>query len=140
MRLYRQLEYEAISERAARVGILLFITVQADGSASTDGDATPIASYRFDFGDGSAPVTTMAPTATVQHTYAAAGTYTVTLVVTATPGGTVSNTAGVASCSSDPVAGNNSATASTTVNNLVPVLGGISPSSAPAAITSRKVT
>ena len=62
------------------------LTVRADGSASTDGDATPIASYRFDFGDGSAPVTTTAPTATAQHTYAAAGTYTVTLVVTDTGG------------------------------------------------------
>ncbi len=60
------------------------------------------------------------------------GTATVTLVVTATPGGTVSNTASIASSSCDPVTGNNSATASTTVNNLVPVLGGISPSAATA--------
>src|SRR5882672_4423589 len=57
---------------------------------------------------------------------------TVTLVVTATPGGTLSNTASVASASCDPVAGNNSSIASTTVNNLVPVLGGISPSTAAA--------
>src|SRR5437867_3402931 len=62
------------------------LTVKADGSGSTDGDATPIASYRFDFGDGSAAVTTQAPTATAQHSYAAAGTYTVTLVVTDTGG------------------------------------------------------
>jgi uncharacterized repeat protein (TIGR01451 family) len=59
-------------------------------------------------------------------------TATVSLVVTATPGGTVSNTASVASCSYDPVTGNDSATASTTVNNLVPVLGSISPSGATA--------
>ncbi len=59
-------------------------------------------------------------------------TATVTLVVTATPGGTVSNTASVASASCDAAAGNNSATASTTVNNLVPVLGSISPSGATA--------
>src|SRR5437667_2721170 len=58
------------------------LTVKADGSGSTDSDATPIASYRFDFGDGTSAVTTTAPTATAQHTYAAAGTYTVTLVVT----------------------------------------------------------
>src|SRR5437899_1471279 len=57
-------------------------------------------------------------------------TATVTLVVTATPGGTVSTTVSVASCSSDPVTANNSATASTTVNNRVPVLGSISPSGA----------
>ena len=47
------------------------LTVLADGSASTDGDATPIATYRFTFGDGTAAVTTNAPTATTQHTYAA---------------------------------------------------------------------
>ena len=62
------------------------LTVKADGSSSADTDATPIASYRFDFGDGSAPVTTTAPTATAQHTYAAAGTYTVTLIATDTGG------------------------------------------------------
>ena len=59
-------------------------------------------------------------------------TATVSLVVTATPGGTVSTTVSVASCSSDPVTANNSATASTTVNNRVPVLGSISPSAATA--------
>jgi uncharacterized repeat protein (TIGR01451 family) len=59
-------------------------------------------------------------------------TATVTLVVTASPGGTLSNTVSVASGSCDPVASNNSATASTNVNNLVPVLGGISPSAAAA--------
>jgi PKD repeat protein len=58
------------------------LTVNADGSASTDTDATPVGSYRFDFGDGTPAVTTTAPTATAQHTYAAPGTYTVTLIVT----------------------------------------------------------
>jgi PKD repeat protein len=58
------------------------LTVSADGSTSTDTDATPIASYRFTFGDGSAAVTTTAPTSAAQHTYAAAGTYTVTLIAT----------------------------------------------------------
>src|SRR5207247_5532087 len=62
------------------------LTVKADGSGSTDGDATPIASYRFTFGDGTAAVTTQAPTATAQHSYAAAGTYKVTTVGTATGG------------------------------------------------------
>jgi len=51
-------------------------------------------------------------------------TATVTVVVTATLGGTLSNTVSVASASCDPVAGNNSATVSTTVNNPVPVGGG----------------
>ncbi|TMQ51349.1 MAG: PKD domain-containing protein [Candidatus Eisenbacteria bacterium] len=62
------------------------LTVTADGSASTDADATPIATYRFTFGDGSPAVTTTAPTATAQHAYAAAGTYTVTLIATDTGG------------------------------------------------------
>jgi PKD repeat protein len=43
---------------------------------------TPISTYRFTFGDGTAAVTTTAPTANAQHTYAAPGTYTVTLVAT----------------------------------------------------------
>jgi PKD repeat protein len=55
------------------------LTVNADASGSTYVDATPIASYQFDFGDGSPIVTTTVPTATASHTYAAAGTYTVTL-------------------------------------------------------------
>jgi PKD repeat protein len=59
-------------------------TVTADGSGSTDTDATPIASYRFDFGDGTSPVTTTAPSA--QHTYAYGGIYTVSLVATDTGG------------------------------------------------------
>lgn len=63
------------------------LTVLADGSASTDDtDSTPIASYRFDFGDGTPAVTTQVPTATAPHTYALAGTYTVSLVVTDTGG------------------------------------------------------
>ena len=61
-----------------------FLTVTANGSTSTDGDLTPIASYRFDFGDGSPAVTTSAPTATATHTYAAAGSYSVTLIATDT--------------------------------------------------------
>src|SRR5260221_968945 len=67
-------------------------------------------------------------------------TATVTLVVTATPGGTVGNTASVASASCDPATGNNSATAITTVNNLVPVLGGISPSGATAGGAAATLT
>src|SRR5262249_61633444 len=37
------------------------LTAKADGSTSTDADATPIASYHFNFGDGSAIVDTNAP-------------------------------------------------------------------------------
>ena len=60
------------------------LTVTADASQSTDTDASPIASYRFDFGDTTPVVTTTAPTATAPHTYAAGGTYTVKLVATDT--------------------------------------------------------
>jgi PKD repeat protein len=62
------------------------LTVIADGSGSSDTDTTPIASYRFDFGDGTPPVVTNAPTATAQHTYSVAGTYTVSLIATDTAG------------------------------------------------------
>ncbi len=58
------------------------LAVTADASASTDTDATPISTYAFDFGDG----TTVGPQATAQHTYAAAGSYTVTATVTDTAG------------------------------------------------------
>jgi hypothetical protein len=57
------------------------LAVTADASASSDTDATPIATYRFDFGDGTPPVGPQSG-ALASHTYGAAGTYTVTVVVT----------------------------------------------------------
>jgi len=60
------------------------LTVSADASASSDIDSTPIATYQFDFGDGTPIVTTTSPTSTTQHTYAATGTYVVTLTTTDT--------------------------------------------------------
>jgi PKD repeat protein len=62
------------------------LVVSADGSGSTDADATPVASYRFDFGDGTPPVVTTAPTASATHTYTAGGKYTVQLIATDTGG------------------------------------------------------
>ncbi|MBX5468894.1 MAG: PKD domain-containing protein [Thermoleophilaceae bacterium] len=62
------------------------LAVTADASASTDLDGTsPIASYSFDFGDGS-PVVGPQPGATATHTYRAAGSYTVRVTVTDTKG------------------------------------------------------
>ncbi len=52
------------------------------------------------------------------------------LIVAPTGIGAVSNTASVATASSDPVAGNNSATVNTTVNYPVPVISSLSPPSA----------
>jgi PKD repeat protein len=53
-------------------------------STSTDADGT-VASYRWNFGDGTPVVTTTAPS--TKHTFAAAGTYAVELVVTDNRGG-----------------------------------------------------
>jgi PKD repeat protein len=60
--------------------------VAVDGSASSDPDGT-IVSHAWDFGDGA---TATGPTA--QHTYAAAGSYTVTLVVTDDDGAEATST------------------------------------------------
>jgi PKD repeat protein len=61
------------------------LQVTADASGSSDVDATPIASYRFDWGDGSVP-TADQDTPTATHTYADPGDYTLTVVVTDTAG------------------------------------------------------
>ena len=62
------------------------LTVSASAAGSTDTDAFPIAGYTFDWGDGSTATVVNAPTQTASHTYAAAGTYTVTLTVKDTGG------------------------------------------------------
>ena len=54
------------------------LTVTASAAGSSDTDPTPIASYTFDFGDGTV-VSNAAPTAT--HAYTAIGTFTVTVTV-----------------------------------------------------------
>ena len=66
------------------------LTVTADGSAST-GNGSPITSYVFDFGDGSAPQTGMR----TAHLYLSAGVYTVTLTVTNAAGGSTTDVAQV---------------------------------------------
>lgn len=60
------------------------LSVTADASGSTDTDTTPIASYRFDFGDG----TVVGPQAgaVATHVYQNAGTYPVTVTVADTGG------------------------------------------------------
>src|SRR6266508_1462946 len=61
------------------------LSVTADASGPTDADATPIATYTFDFGDGSSPVGPQAETSAT-HTYVADGTYTVMVTVADTGG------------------------------------------------------
>lgn len=53
------------------------LSVTADASKSTDTDAIPIVSYRFDFGDGT--IIDPQPGATANHMYRTAGSYTVTV-------------------------------------------------------------
>ena len=59
------------------------LAVTADASGSTDTDATGIASYEFDFGDGT-PLVRGA--ASASHTYCKGGSYVVTVVVTDSAG------------------------------------------------------
>jgi PKD repeat protein len=61
------------------------LNVKADASGSTDTDSTPISSYTFDFGDGSAPVGPQSG-ATATHTYSGTGTFTAEVTVTDTAG------------------------------------------------------
>lgn len=72
---------------AAFTSSVNFLQVSLNGSSSTDSDGT-VASYDWDFGDGTAHGTG----ATLNHTYAAAGTYQVVLTVTDNSGGTASVT------------------------------------------------
>ena len=60
------------------------LAVSANASASTDTDATPIASYKFDFGDGTVLGPQAAPTAA--HVFTHAGSYIVKVTVTDSAG------------------------------------------------------
>ena len=75
-----------VAPTASFTGDPVELSVSVDGAASTDPDGT-VASYAWDFGDGAT-----ATGATASHTYAAAGTYPVTLTVTDDDGATGTNT------------------------------------------------
>ncbi|MEP6810364.1 MAG: PKD domain-containing protein, partial [Chthoniobacterales bacterium] len=67
------------------------LAIDFDGSASSDADpGDTIASYTFDFGDGSAPVTQGSPL--ISHTYVTNGDFNATLKVTDSRGLVSSNT------------------------------------------------
>jgi parallel beta-helix repeat protein len=78
------------------------LTVTADASGSTDIDSTPIATYRFDFGDGNVVGPQSGSTAT--HTYTRFGNYTVTVTVTDTANLSSTATRQVAVADGAPVA------------------------------------
>jgi PKD repeat protein len=79
------------------------LMVNFDAAGSTDADASDtIASYTFNFGDGSPTVTQSAPTIT--HTYLSAGEYTARLSVTDSRGYISSNVAQTAISVTDPAA------------------------------------
>ena len=56
-------------------------TVTFSGASSAAVAPKTVARYEWDFGDGSAVVSTVAPTSTITHAYAASGTYTIRLTV-----------------------------------------------------------
>lgn len=64
------------------------VAFSAAGSSDPDGDAL---TYTWDFGDGTAPVSTSSPA--VSHTYLWGGSFTVTLTVSDGNGGSASDTA-----------------------------------------------
>ena len=64
--------------------------VSFDASASVSNTGTTITDFSWDFGDGS--TADQGTTATVTHTYGAAGTYTVKLTITDSKGRTASTT------------------------------------------------
>jgi hypothetical protein len=77
-----------LGEEAPRASISVTVDASmhavADASASTDADATPIDSHTFDFGDGT--VLGAQASSTAEHTFAAPGTYPVSVTVTDTAG------------------------------------------------------
>ena len=72
---------EAVADAVPRAGDVP-LAVELSGESSTDADGDPL-TYRWDFGDGSAPSTG----ARVSHTYTEPGTFTAVLEVTDGRGG-----------------------------------------------------
>ncbi|WP_231497246.1 fibronectin type III domain-containing protein [Arthrobacter sp. MA-N2] len=110
------------------------LTATFDGSTSSDPGGS-VASYSWDFGDGSPAGTGVKPS----HTYAAAGTYQVKLTVTDNTGltGTVTHAVTLAAAATAPAAPTG---ASATAGNASAVVSWTAPASGGSAITSYTVT
>ena len=98
------------------------LTVQFDGSASTDADGS-IASYQWNFGDGSAAGTGV----TTGHVYQSAGTYSVTLRVSDNVGASGSTTQQVTVAAKPP--------SPIRATVMVPTAGALVPDSVSVAVT-----
>ena len=111
---------------AAFTSTVTGLTAKVDGSGSTDADGT-VASYAWDFGDGSSSSGT-----TATHAYAAAGTYQVKLTVTDNAGAADSATKAVV------VAANQAPTAAftTTVSELTASFDGTGSADADGTVAS----
>ncbi|MBB6403448.1 fibronectin type III domain-containing protein [Arthrobacter sp. AZCC_0090] len=110
------------------------LTATFDGSASTDPNGT-VASYSWDFGDGSPAGTGVKPS----HTYAAAGTYQVKLTVTDSGGltGTVTHPVTVAAAATAPAAPTG---VTATAGNASAVVSWTAPANGGSPVTSYAVT
>ncbi|MBM9477339.1 PKD domain-containing protein [Nakamurella flavida] len=103
---------------AAFTSAVAGLTVNVDGTGSTDTDGT-IASYAWAFGDGGTSTD-----ATAVHTYTAGGTYTVTLTVTDNSGASTSKAATITVVKPPPANVAPTAAFTSTVTNLGVALNG----------------
>ncbi len=106
-----------------------------DGSASSDPDGT-VASYGWDFGDGSAAGTGAKPV----HTYAAGGTYQVKLTVTDNRGGTASVVNPITVTAPAPTAPAAPTGVAAVAGNTTAAVSWTAPNNGGSAITSYTVT
>jgi PKD repeat protein len=77
-----------VSQSPTTVGAVVIL----DGNFSAAVDPKTIVRYTWDYGDGSAIISTTAPTTSTTHSYSMAGTYVIRLTVTDTHGLTGSTT------------------------------------------------
>ena len=106
--------------------------VSVNASASQDSDGS-IASYTWNFGDGTAPVTTTTPNTT--HAYTAGGPVTISLVVTDNDGATANASQSV-TIASPPVNQAPTASFTSTPNHLDVVFNGAASADADGSIAS----